>query len=71
MRRSTCPDYAARVERALVIDVEAFDWNCPQHITQRFTLADIEAASKPLHERIEQLEREIASLRGEAAPQSR
>lgn len=65
------PDYRARVERIAVIDVEAFDWNCPQHITQRFTLADIDAASKPLHERIEQLEREIASLRGEAAPQSR
>ena len=33
------PGYEARVERIAVIDVEAFDWNCPQHITPRYTLA--------------------------------
>ncbi len=27
------PGYAAKVERALVFHLEAFDWNCPQHIT--------------------------------------
>ena len=57
------PDYRARLERVAVIDVEAFDWNCPQHITPRFTLQDIEATSKPLHDRIKQLETEIAALR--------
>ena len=57
------PGYQARIERIAVIDVEAFDWNCPQHITQRFSLAEIAAASKPLHERIAQLEAEIAALR--------
>lgn len=31
------PGYRARIERAVVISVEAFDWNCPQHITPRFT----------------------------------
>jgi predicted pyridoxine 5'-phosphate oxidase superfamily flavin-nucleotide-binding protein len=31
------PDYKARVERIVFIDVAAFDWNCPQHITQRYT----------------------------------
>ena len=35
------PNYRARVERAFVITVEAFDWNCPQHITPRFTEAEI------------------------------
>ena len=30
-------DYRARVERVVSIDVVAFDWNCPQHITQRYT----------------------------------
>jgi len=34
------PDYRARIERAIVFDVVAFDWNCPQHITQRFTEAE-------------------------------
>lgn len=31
------PGYRARIERIAFIDVEAFDWNCPQHITQRYT----------------------------------
>ena len=37
------PSYRARVERAVVIAVEAFDWNCPQHITPRFTEAEFAA----------------------------
>ena len=36
-------DYRAPVERGFVIEVEAFDWNCPQHITPRFTAAELEA----------------------------
>ncbi len=35
-------DYRARIDRGFVIDVEAFDWNCPQHITPRYTVAEIE-----------------------------
>lgn len=58
------PGYRARVEGIAVMDIEAFDWNCPQHITQRFTLAEIEVGSKPLHARIAQLEAEVAVLRG-------
>jgi len=34
------PGYRARVERAVLITVEAFDWNCPQHITPRYTEAE-------------------------------
>ncbi|MEX6634529.1 pyridoxamine 5'-phosphate oxidase family protein [Hyphococcus lacteus] len=34
--------YAARPERAISIAVEAFDWNCPAHIPQRYTLDEIE-----------------------------
>lgn len=30
-------------ERAVLIDVIGFDWNCPQHITQRFSLAELQA----------------------------
>jgi len=33
-------DYRARVERVVTIDIEAFDWNCPQHIIRRFTEAE-------------------------------
>lgn len=38
----TMPNYPARVERLVLIAVEAFDWNCPQHITPRFTQAELE-----------------------------
>jgi predicted pyridoxine 5'-phosphate oxidase superfamily flavin-nucleotide-binding protein len=53
------PGYGARVERVAVIDVVAFDWNCPQHITQRFTLEEVEAAAQPLRERITSLEAQL------------
>ena len=36
-------DYKARIERVVYIDVAAFDWNCPQHITPRYTEAEIAA----------------------------
>jgi predicted pyridoxine 5'-phosphate oxidase superfamily flavin-nucleotide-binding protein len=43
MARLQDPDYRAPVERAVVITVEAWDWNCPKHITPRFTVAEIES----------------------------
>lgn len=56
LNRLALPAYRAKVERGLVITVAAFDWNCSQHITQRFTLAEVEAAIEPLQRRIEELE---------------
>lgn len=55
------PDYAARVERGILIKVEAFDWNCPQHITPRYTLAEVEAAAAPLRQRIAELEAQLSA----------
>ena len=40
------PDYRALVERVVYIDVVAFDWNCPQHITPRYTETEIEALTE-------------------------
>ena len=40
MAKIELPDYRALVERVACIDVAAFDWNCPQHITQRYTKAE-------------------------------
>jgi uncharacterized protein len=57
------PAYRARVERAFVIDVEAFDWNCPQHITPRYTLEDLEPAIGALKARIAELEAELERAR--------
>jgi predicted pyridoxine 5'-phosphate oxidase superfamily flavin-nucleotide-binding protein len=59
--------YEAQVERAMVLHVEAFDWNCPQHITPRYTIEEIRALNGPLYEHIAKLEAEIASLK--ARPQ--
>jgi predicted pyridoxine 5'-phosphate oxidase superfamily flavin-nucleotide-binding protein len=58
------PGYRARVERGILITVEAFDWNCPQHLTPRFTAEEINAAVAPLHARIAELETELAARRG-------
>jgi predicted pyridoxine 5'-phosphate oxidase superfamily flavin-nucleotide-binding protein len=63
--------YCARAERIGIIEVEAFDWNCPKHITQRFTLEAVEAAAWPLRERIHQLEAEVAKWRLSATADAR
>jgi uncharacterized protein len=53
----------SQVERAYVIHIEAFDWNCPQHITPRFTEDQIQEALLPFERRMEALERQNAELR--------
>lgn len=55
------PDYKAKVERAIVIELEGFDWNCPAHITPRFTQAEIAHAAAPLHMRIRDLEEALTT----------
>lgn len=50
------PTYRAAVERFMLVDIEAFDWNCSQHITPRFTHRDISEAVAPLKARIAELE---------------
>lgn len=56
----TSDGYDARIERGIIIDIEAFDWNCPQHITPRYTLAEIEPAVAALKQRIAELEAALA-----------
>ena len=55
--------YKAMIERAYVIRVEGFDWNCPQHITPRFTAEQIKEALAPFELRLQDLERENKELR--------
>jgi predicted pyridoxine 5'-phosphate oxidase superfamily flavin-nucleotide-binding protein len=56
------------IERFILIHVEAFDWNCPQHITPRYTLEELEPSLAPLRERLAALEAENATLRARLKP---
>lgn len=57
------PAYKAKIERAITLHVEGFNWNCPQHITPRYTIDEIKAMVAPLNEHIAKLESEISQLR--------
>jgi len=63
--RVRVPGYKATIERVFVVHVEAFDWNCPQHITPRYTAEQVQDAVQPLEERLETLERDNRTLREE------
>ncbi len=57
------PGYAARVERIFRIRVAAFDWNCPQHITPRFTHEELQESMEPLLRQLKELKLENERLR--------
>jgi predicted pyridoxine 5'-phosphate oxidase superfamily flavin-nucleotide-binding protein len=57
------PAYDAEVERAVLVTVEAFDWNCQQHITPRFSAAELEPHLAPLRRQLADLQAENARLR--------
>lgn len=67
-RAITPAHYPARVEREVRVRISAFDWNCPQHITPRYTAEEFESAMAPLQRRLKELEQENAKLRRSAAP---
>lgn len=55
--------YQFRPERMMVFDVDAYDWNCPQHITPRYTIEEINEAFASQRDYISQLEAEIKKLK--------
>ncbi len=63
------PTYRARPQRAMVIRVEGFDWNCPQHIPVRIDAEDVQRALDQRDARIAELEARIAH-RAAASPAS-
>ena len=63
--RLALPGYRGKPERAFLLHLETFDWNCPQHITPRFTVPEIETAVASLRARIAELEAENEALRAE------
>jgi len=50
-------DYEAIVERAIVFEIEGWDWNCPQHIPLRYSQSEVDF----LHARIRELELQLAT----------
>ena len=68
LREGLAVEDGAEVERVVVIDVVSFDWNCPQHITERFTRAEVEAAVEPLYREIDRL-RALVGEGGSQRPQ--
>lgn len=60
LERLAVPGYKARVQRGFAIKVAAFDWNCPQHITPRYTEADVAQVVSGLTARIAELEARLA-----------
>jgi predicted pyridoxine 5'-phosphate oxidase superfamily flavin-nucleotide-binding protein len=62
LSRLEMPNYRARIERGFVIKVEGFDWNCPQHITERYSPDEVSEITGPLLRRIADLEVELARL---------
>ncbi|MFH8375309.1 pyridoxamine 5'-phosphate oxidase family protein [Streptomyces cyaneofuscatus] len=68
--RLESPRTEGRVEQIVTIRVEAFAWNCPNHITPRFSQQEVSDALAPLHERLARLEEENAALRAEVDARS-
>jgi predicted pyridoxine 5'-phosphate oxidase superfamily flavin-nucleotide-binding protein len=57
------PSYKTPIERVFLIHVEGFDWNCPQHITPRYSEEQIKEALAPIEKRMADLEQENETLR--------
>ena len=59
--------YSARPEQAILFSIEAWDVNCQQHITGRYSEAEMAPAVNQLVARIKELEEEVARLKGDAS----
>jgi len=58
------PDYPAQSLRAILITVEAWDWNCPQHIPKKYSEAQVAEMMAPLEARIQELEAQLQQQQG-------
>ena len=59
LEKLAVPGYRARVERGMLIRVSAFDWNCQQHITPRYTEAQVAQVVEKLTQRVADLEAQL------------
>jgi len=66
VRRRETPGYKGKIERVFVFKIEVFDWNCPQHITPRFTEEEWFSVSRDYEAQIEVLKAETEQLKEDA-----
>ncbi len=70
VRKVSPSGYSAKVERIAIIDVAAFDWNCPQHITQRYSRQQVEVMIDSLRAQIASLEQKLEEARRQGSAAS-
>lgn len=54
---------AARCERSIVIDIEAFDWNCSRSLVPQYTADEVRERTEPYIAQIKSLQDEVTALR--------
>lgn len=52
------PNYKAKIDRIIVFHIKGFDWNCPQHITPKFTIDQMKELVKQHPELLVELNKE-------------
>lgn len=57
--------YPADAERAILITIKAWDWNCPQHIPHRYSEQEVLSVVEPLRNRIVELESQLAQYQNQ------
>ena len=65
MQKLALPDYEGVPEQAIIFEVDAWDVNCPQHISPRYSDAEVSEVIRPLKLRIEFLEAQLQAYQGE------
>lgn len=68
LRARTMPSTPrTQIQRLALLHVHAYDWNCPQHITPRYTAAELQESLIPVREELQRLRSENDTLRTELA----
>jgi uncharacterized protein len=55
------PGYPAKIERGIIMTIVAVDWNCSQHITQRYSRAEVDSLIAPLLDEIQRLTAQLTT----------
>ena len=56
-------DYKFKPERMMIFKIQAYDWNCPQHISPKYSIPEVQELFEPQKQYIEKLERELKDLK--------